>query len=63
MKTQQRAAREQELRSLLEDPVERFVLERKFFEATRSIPPQSDSDLLAAILAHEFDRLPDRDAA
>lgn len=55
MKTQ-RDVRERELRSLLEDPVERFVLERKFFEATKSIAPQSDRDFLDALLAHEFER-------
>lgn len=48
-----RAERERELRSLLEDPVGRIILERKFFEATKSLPPQSDNGLLEAILAHE----------
>lgn len=53
-----REDREREIRSLLEDPVGRLVLEREFFEATKSIPPQSDSGLLEAILAHEFDEQP-----
>jgi hypothetical protein len=35
---------------MLDDPVERIVLERKYFEATRSLPPQRDDDLIRAIL-------------
>lgn len=53
-----RSEREKELRSKLKDPVGRFVLEREFFEATKSMPPQEDSELLEAILAREYDEQP-----
>ena len=49
-----RKNREMELRSMLKDPVGRIVLERRFFEATKRIPPQSDDHLLEAILDHEY---------
>ena len=57
----QRAEREAELRSMLKDPVGRIVLERWFFEATKSIAPQqADAALLDAILAHEYEEQPVR---
>jgi hypothetical protein len=51
-----RKNREKELRAMVEDPVGRLILERKFFEATKSIAPQTDGDLVEAILAHEIER-------
>ncbi|MEJ2721225.1 MAG: hypothetical protein P8181_08790 [bacterium] len=55
MNEKNRRERESELRLLLRDPIERLVLERKFFEVTKSIAPQSDVGFLEAILEHEFD--------
>lgn len=55
MLRKERNEREKELRSMLNDPVGRIVLERWFFETTKSIAPQGDAALLDAILAHEYE--------
>jgi len=51
---ERRKQREAELRAMMKDPVGRIVLERKFFETTKAMPPQNDQDFLEAILTSEF---------
>lgn len=39
---------------MLKDPIGRIVLERRFFEATKRIPPPTDDRFIEAILGHEY---------
>jgi len=45
--------RRHELDDMLDDPVLRLVLERRYYEITKSTHPQDDSDLVTTILDAE----------
>jgi hypothetical protein len=45
--------RRHELDDMLDDPVLRLVLERRYYEITKSTRPQSDNDLVKTILDAE----------
>jgi hypothetical protein len=48
-----RENRRRELDAMLNDPVLRTVLERRYFEITKSTRPQDDLDLVTTILDAE----------
>lgn len=49
-----RENRRRELHAMLNDPVLRTILERKYYEITRSTHPQDDLDLITTILDAEY---------
>lgn len=51
--TVDRENRRRELDAMLNDPVLRLVLERKYFQITKSTRPRDDCDLVTTILDAE----------
>lgn len=49
-----RENRRRELDAMLNDPVLRTILERRYFEITKSTRPEDDLDLVTTILDAEY---------